>query len=238
MHAERAPEWAAQLGVIAPRAAVHAIALLVVVIGGRVTPAFTRNALPNASVRASGARDAVAIGSAGVALGLASLAAPPAALAASACALAALANAARMRGWATRAALTDPLLWILHAGYAWLVLGFALSGVAAWAPGRVAPSAALHAFSTGAVGTYVLGMMSRVALGHTGRPLALPRPMRIAFAAILVAGAVRVALPIAAPTQLAFAWELAGALWCVAFGLFLVAYARILVSPRPDGKPG
>ncbi|HEU4427584.1 MAG TPA: NnrS family protein, partial [Myxococcota bacterium] len=81
-------------------------------------------------------------------------------------------------------------------------------------------------------------MRSRVALGHTGRPLALPRGMGIAYAALLLAGAARVGIPLLVPTAMALAWDIAGALWCVAFGLFAVVYARILTSPRPDGRPG
>jgi uncharacterized protein involved in response to NO len=233
-----APDWAAALGIVAPRAAVHAIVLLVVVIGGRVTPAFTRNALATAAVRETDARDVVAIASAALALALAALTTPPPALIASACVAAAVANAARMHGWASLATRQQPLLWILHAGYAWLVVGLALTGVSAVRPGLVTPSAALHAFTAGAIGTYVLGMMSRVALGHAGRAFALPRGMLIAYAAILLAGGVRVALAVLAPTSLALAWEIAGALWCVAFGTYVVIYFRILTSPRPDGRPG
>jgi uncharacterized protein involved in response to NO len=239
VHARPAPGWAAALGIVAPRAGVHAIVLLIVVIGGRVTPAFTRSALQGvAAVRAPDARDPLAIASAAAALALAALASAAPGPVVGACALAAAANAARMAGWASRAALRDPLLWILHAGYAWVVVGLALTAASAAAPGVVAPTAALHAFSAGAIGTYVLGMISRVALGHTGRPLALPPLMRIAFAAVLLAGAVRVALPLLLPAAMALAWEIAGALWCVAFGLYFVVYVRILTSPRPDGRPG
>jgi uncharacterized protein involved in response to NO len=238
LHAERAPAWAAALGVVAPRAAVHAIVLLVVVIGGRVTPAFTRNALPGASVREPGTRDGAAIASAAVALALASSAHAPPALAAVACALAAALNAARMHGWATLATWRNPLLWILHAGYAWIVLGFALSAFAAVAPGNVAPTAALHAFSAGAIGTYILGMTTRVALGHTGRALALPRAMVAAYAAMLAAGASRVALPLLTPSAMALSWQIAGALWCLAFAIFGIVYFPILTTPRPDGRPG
>jgi uncharacterized protein involved in response to NO len=223
---------------VAPRAAVHAIVLLVVVIGGRVTPAFTRSALATAAVRETDTRDVVAIASAALALALAALTTPPPALIASACAAAAVANAARMHGWASLATRRHPLLWILHAGYAWLVVGLALTGFSAIRPGLVTPSAALHAFTAGAIGTYVLGMMSRVALGHAGRALALPRGMLLAYAAILLAGGVRVALAVLSPMSLALAWEIAGALWCVAFGTYGVVYFRILTSPRPDGRPG
>jgi uncharacterized protein involved in response to NO len=238
-HDASASRWVEALGVVAHRASVHAVVLLVVVIGGRVTPAFTRNALQGAAVvRAAGARDVVAIATAALALALAALAYAPPALVAAACSLAAAANAARMLGWASLATLREPLLWILHAGYAWIVVGFALSAAAAAAPGVVAPTAALHAFTTGAIGTYVLGMTSRVALGHTGRALVLPRAMLPAFAAVLLAGLARVAIPLLVPTAMALAWRIAGALWCIAFGLYAIVYFRILTSPRLDGRPG
>jgi uncharacterized protein involved in response to NO len=211
----------------------------VTVIGGRVTPAFTRNALQGAAaVRAPDARDVVAIASAALALVASVLSPLPAPLVAGLCGLAAVANAVRMGGWASLATRRDPLLWILHAGYAWLVAGHALTGLSALAPGLVPPAAALHAFSVGAIGTYVLGMISRVALGHTGRPLALPRSMLLAYAAVLAAGAARVAIPLIAPTAMALAWQIAGALWCLAFALYAFVYFPILTSPRPDGRPG
>jgi uncharacterized protein involved in response to NO len=238
-HAGSTARWADALGVIAPTAGVHAIVLLVIVIGGRVTPAFTRNALRGtASVRDADARDLAAIASAALALAAAALASAPPMLVGAACSLAALLNAARMRGWESRAALRDPLLWILHAGYAWVIAGLALTAAAAFAPGRVAPSAALHAFSAGAIGTYILGMTSRVALGHTGRALALPRAMCVAYAAVLAAGMARVAIPLLAPAAMALAWEIAGAAWCLAFAIYAVVYFPILTAPRPDGLPG
>src|SRR5690606_9850673 len=114
-----------------------------------------------------------------------------------------------------------PLLWSLHVAYAWLVV--ALLGLAAWHAGvPIAGSAVLHAFTVGTVGGLILAMMARVSLGHTGRPLAPPRPMAIAFAAVALAAAARVGLASGAP-RLGVA--LAAGAWCFGFGVFVIRYA-------------
>src|SRR5690606_21952517 len=95
-------------------------------------------------------------------------------IAASVALLAAVLNALRLARWGGWRCLGEPLLWILHLGYGWIVVALALKGLAPWLPG-VSPLLWLHAVGVGAMGTLILGVMTRVALGHTGRPLALPR---------------------------------------------------------------
>ena len=222
---------------MAARAAAFAAMAIVVIFGGRITPLFTRNALRGrATVRERGRLDDAAVA---CALALVPLALWPEARAPTAivAGLGAALNALRMRGWATRHTLDNPLLWVLHAGYAWAAVAMALWALAAARPDWILPSTALHAVTAGVLGTYTLGMMSRVTLGHTGRPLRAPRPMAAGYAAVLLAGAVRVAGPALAPGA---AWPLhaSGTLWTLAFVLFLVAYAPWLTAPRADGKPG
>lgn len=129
-----------------------------------------------------------------------------------------------------------PLVWILHAGYAWLVIGFFLYPLA-WA-GYLPHHAPVHALTAGALGSITLGMMSRVALGHTGRPLVAPSPMAWSFGVLQLAAALRVfgtLLPAEAwPTVVV----VSGLLWTLAFVLFLVTYFPVLVRPREDGAPG
>jgi uncharacterized protein involved in response to NO len=96
---------------------------------------------------------------------------------------------------------------------------------------------ATHALTAGAIGALTLGMMARVSLGHTGRPLTVGRPMTIAFAAITIAAAMRVAAPLL-PRHYLTLLIAAGVLWTGAFLVYLVKYARILVSPRVDGRAG
>ncbi|MHB1870258.1 MAG: NnrS family protein [Steroidobacteraceae bacterium] len=136
----------------------------------------------------------------------------------------------RWRGVATRA---EPLLLILHIGYAWLVLGVAALGVASLEPALPLP-AAIHALTAGAIGTMILGVMTRVSRGHTGRALAADRATVLIYALVVLAAGLRIAaaLPSAAALDLLRA---AAALWIGAFGLFAVRYAPLLLGPRRAG---
>ena len=221
------------------RGALLAAMTLMLVIGGRITPAFSGNWLrlrgrDPAVVRVVPRLEQATLGAMAAVL-VTQLAAAPPALAAGAALLAAAASGARLllwRGWAVR---EEPLLWILHLALAWIPAALIL--LAAAELGRAPATAWVHAAGTGAMGSLILGVMSRVALGHTGRPLRLPRGMTTAFVLILAAGVVRVLTALAA-----LPWrggvELAGALWTLAFAIFLVRYAALLASPRADGKPG
>ena len=213
------------------------IGAVIALIGGRVIPLFTVNGLrlPAAApvpsfepwLAMGGFVLLAVLAAAGVGL------APDLRLAPLLLALALLHGWRAVR-WYRPGIWRVPLLWSLHVAYAWLVV--ALLGLAAWHAGvPIAGSAALHAFTVGTVGGLILAMMARVSLGHTGRPLAPPRPMAIAFAAVAVATAVRVALAGVAP-RLAVA--LAAAAWCAAFGMFVVRYAPMLWRARVDGRPG
>src|SRR5690606_41455267 len=82
--------------------------------------------------------------------------------------IAALLHALRLAGWNPLATRRQPILWILHAAYAWMPIGFALLACAAL--GQVARPLALHAFAVGVIGGLIIGMTTRTALGHTGRP--------------------------------------------------------------------
>ena len=152
-------------------------------------------------------------------------------------AIAAAVHAIRLAGWYTRKYWAVPLLWILHLGYAWITLGFALLALSAAGMGAAAVSA-LHAFTAGGIGVLTLGMMARVSLGHTGRLLEPAPVMTLAFVAINLAALVRVLLPLFFPAAHAPGMAVAGLLWMAAFGVFVVVYAPMLLRPRADGKPG
>jgi uncharacterized protein involved in response to NO len=220
--------------------AIVFVAILILVIGGRITPSFTQNAMLRAgaagSVRGSPWLDRLAIGGA-VALALSELLAPRSAATAASAALAAGAALARMRGWQTRFALGDPLLWSLHLGHAWVALGFAAIALAdLGAP--VPPTLALHALTAGAMGAMILAVATRVALGHTGRPLVAPPSARLAYWLVNLGALARVLGPLLAPDAARAAWTLAGGLWAGAFAAFLAGYAGILLGPRLDGRLG
>jgi uncharacterized protein involved in response to NO len=214
---------------------VDLLLLLIAVVGGRVVPFFTERALADASPARRAWLEVLALGSLPLLAAARASGVSGGALAGLA-GLAALFHGLRLAGWHDRRVWSVPLLWVLHLGYAWLVLGLGLTAAAA--TGRVPASLALHAFTAGAIGSMTIGMMARVALGHTGRPLQ-PAPLTVAaFALVQAAAGVRVLVALAVPTLLPTLVALAGALWCLGFSLMLGVYAPILTRPRVDGRPG
>ena len=146
------------------------------------------------------------------------------------------ANLARVASWGGLATRARPILWILHLGYLWVALGLLFTGLGSWVPAL--GGVALHALTVGALGTLILGMISRVSLGHTGRPLVVSRAIVVAYVLITAAALTRVGLPLIAPSLYASSLVIAAGCWVGAFGLFAVVYWRILTTPRPDGAPG
>lgn len=221
--------WRATLG------ALDVVTLLILLISARVFPMFTRNATQVASIRNVPALDMATV-AAMAALAITDVAFPETragtALAGATAALA----LARSVPWGARHTARHPLLWILHAGHAWIVIGLGLRVAAAFT-GRVTASSAVHALTVGAIGCTTLGMMARVSLGHSGRTLVAPYPVALAFGALVLAGIVRVLGPFSLSIYPAMLY-LSGTLWSLAFATFTVVYARILVRPRIDGRPG
>ena len=216
---------------------VDLIVLLILIIGGRTFPMFTRNATGVATIRNIPWLDRTCI-AAMTALLLVEALMPAAEHAIAVLAgVVGLLAVARAIHWGARYSWRDPLLWVLHVGYAWLVLGLLLRA-AAGIFGELPGSAATHALTVGGIGTLTLGMMARVSLGHTGRMLVAPRPVTAACVAITLAALARVLVPWFAPAQYAVGLFAAGVLWVLAFAVFLVAYAPILFRPRVDGRPG
>jgi uncharacterized protein involved in response to NO len=129
------------------------------------------------------------------------------------------------RGWDTRA---EPLLWILHIGYFWLPTGVLLTALAPVLD--FSTSAGIHALTTGAIGTLILAVASRVALGHSGRALTSRPALTAAYVILTCAAVIRVA--VALTLFPAFGLHLAATLWIVAFAIFTVTYWPILTQPR------
>ena len=216
--------------------AVDMLALLITILGGRVTPAFTRGALESKGmgdvVTPSPRLGALAISAVSLMI-LADMAAIPwpglELLAALAALAAAAIGARRMAGWGTRHILDQPLVWALHLGYGWLVAGLALKGFAGL--GLIEAASATHGLTVGAVGTMTLAIMTRAGLGHTGRPM-VAAPLTVA-AYLLVTLA---ALARLADTEASM--MLAAGAWTTAYLCFVIVYAPIFLKPRPDGQPG
>ena len=219
------------------RIAIDLILLMIGVLGGRVIPSFTKNALPQARVNPCPKAGILALLFI-AALAVAEAATDNIAVTGSVALVAGLVNALRMRGWGTLATLRHPILWILHIGYAWLAAGLILRGVAELT-GLIPLDAGIHALTLGATGSMIIGMMSRVALGHTGRSIA-PRPLTVAaYWLVNAAALLRVVFALTGNDTLRAASLMgSGALWSLAFACFTIVYWPILSRPRADGRPG
>lgn len=141
----------------------------------------------------------------------------------------------RMRYYHSSKTLNDPMLWILHVGYLWLVLGLfllALTGL-----GILKIPVVIHALTTGCIGSMTLGMMCRVSLGHTGRPLIASKMTTVAFVLMQIAALMRVFGPLLAPDMSSSMYIGSASLWATCFFLFILVYSPALWQPRPDGRP-
>ena len=145
-------------------------------------------------------------------------------------------NLLRIANWYDSRIWYVPLLWVLYLGYAWIIIGFIclIFSAYAWLPTILA----LHAFTVGGIGVITLGMMARVALGHTGRALKASNVMAIAFIMLNLTTFFRVIFPALLPAWSENFLVLANYGWLAAFSLFVFYYTPILSSPRVDGQAG
>jgi len=134
----------------------------------------------------------------------------------------------RWKGWA---ALGEPLIWVLHLGYAWLAIALTLLGLAGLTDG-VPETAAIHALTTGAFGTMILAVMTRASLGHTGRAVTAGPGTTAIFILITLAAILRVVAPFLNDPGLSALLWMGGIAWAAAYGLFSVLYFQALVQPR------
>jgi len=216
------------------RLGLAVVAVLVALIGGRVVPSFTRNALAKAGATSLpapiGPIDALHMAATVIAVLI--WAALPDGMATGIALLTASAlGFIRLARWRGHMALDEPLLWSLHLGYLWLVAALALLGAAALSE-AIPVTAGMHALTAGAFGTMILAVMSRATLGHTGRPLTAGKGLAGAYVFVGLAALFRIAAALtdqATDTLLA----LAAGSWCVAFFAFLAVCGPMLVQPRP-----
>lgn len=230
----------AVLGVIDadPLNAMHfALALVVMletVIGGRVIPMFTFNSLRGIRQWRNANFDLAA--AVVTALALVLWAAGVGGWAAVVSLIAALMQLVRWGGWNPWPTRKVPLLWILHASYLWIPLGLGLLAAAQW--GILPRSAGIHALAIGATGGLIIGMITRTALGHTGRMLVAGRIETIAYGLVQIAALARVLTVAAIPAATMGGIHLAATAWTLAFALYLWRYTPFLLNSRVDGKAG
>jgi uncharacterized protein involved in response to NO len=215
------------------RLALSVVVMLIALIGGRIIPSFTGNWLGKRDEPrppAFGRFDRLTLIVTGVALVLWSAAASQP-LVASVLALAAIANAVRLARWRGHRTLSEPLLWILHFGYAWMPIGLALLATSQLTP-QVPQSAAVHALTAGLMAVMIVAVSSRATLGHTGRLLHAGIGTTAIYLLILGAAITRVVSslwPVYSMELLAFS----GGLWIAGFALYLLLYGPMLTLPDP-----
>ncbi|TAH48982.1 MAG: NnrS family protein [Betaproteobacteria bacterium] len=230
----------AQLGVVAvdPLKTLHfalgLIVLLETIIAGRVVPMFTANALRGVKQWRNKGFDYTAIGFTAAALVLWAGEAGP--WAAAVAVIAALLQFVRAGGWNPWATRVNALLWILHVSHLWIPVGLLLLAATQW--GLLPRSAGVHALAIGATGGLIIGMITRTALGHTGRMLVAGPVETAAYVLVQIAAVARVLTVAAIPAAATGGVHLAATLWAIAFALYAWRYFPFLTRARVDGKPG
>lgn len=224
----------------ASRLGVDLVLILVTVIGGRIVPAFTGNALRRAGSPVApvsrGWLEIVTIGSV-AAIAVCDLFAPDSTIAGVIAAVAAAAHATRLAGWRSFRVRGEPILWVLHVAYAWIPVALALKAFwllsdAGWA------AKWQHALTFGAFSTMILAVMTRASLGHTGRPLVVSRAISVAYALLTFGALLRVFGGAWTPQYYLWTLTASGLCWTLSFAIFVWVYGPILISPRPDGRQG
>ncbi|ESZ20080.1 NnrS [Mesorhizobium sp. L48C026A00] len=215
------------------RLALGAIAMLLALVGGRIVPSFTRNWLvKNGGTRlpaSFGASDKAALAT--TAAGAAAwVAVPDSTAAGGMLGLSGVLLAARLARWQGQHTTREPIVLILHIGYAWLGFALLLLGGSVLFSG-LPESAALHALTAGAIGTMTLAVMTRASLGHTGREIVADRTVLAAYIAVTLGAVLRVAAPLAGDWH-AHLLICGGALRSAAFLLFAIRYAPVLWGRR------
>lgn len=216
------------------RLAVGAFVGLIMLIGGRIIPSFTRNWLSRMrSPRLPAAfglidKGALIISDAALLLWTVW---PAAAATGVLFLIAAIVQCVRLYRWAGIQAWREPLVLVLHLGYAFIPLGFLLGAVSILLPGTLAGTSALHAWTVGAIGLMTLAVMTRATRGHTGRVLTASTFTVAIYGAMIVATLLRLGAAVA-PEAYGIMLEAAGFAWIAAFALFLLEYGPMLIKPR------
>jgi len=222
-----------------PRASLQTgldvILFILAVMSGRVIPMFTNNGVPGVAATRHPVLEKLALG--GVLLLLAAdvLQWPLGIVGAIALIVAAV-HAARLYLWQPWLTFGTPIVWVLHVAYAWIVVHLVLRGLAALGlPGELL---AIHALTIGAIGGMTIGMMTRTARGHSGRPLVADRFEVASYVLVALAAAIRVFGGMLLPDAYVATVIASGLCWSAAFALYAVRYWPVLSRPRLDGKPG
>lgn len=217
---------------------VDAMVVLVALMGGRVTPSFTSSFLGHADpalkiAQRPGLDRAVMAATWGVLV--IDFVWPERWLGGGMALIASVLHLVRLSGWQSLRTLGNPIVWVLHLGYLWLVIGLALKGLADF--DVLSQTGALHALTIGGIGTMTMAIMTRASLGHTGRSVVARPLIVVAYILLSIAALARLAVMVWPEATMELV-VVAGAAWILAFAAFFVIYAPILMRPRIDGRPG
>ncbi len=229
-HVETATDGTADYG---KRIGIAAAILLISLIGGRIVPSFTTNWLvkrgPNALPAPFGKFDVATIASSALAL-LAWIFAPASLVTGVACGIVGVLHLIRLVRWRGYRTLGEPLVTILHIGYLFVPVGFLLMALAIAFPAIVAPVAAVHAWTAGAIGVMTLAVMTRASLGHTGHELTASPATLAIYSCVIIGAAARIAAAFGIAPQIMLHTAATG--WILAFGGFAVMFGPMLLRPR------
>lgn len=232
--------WQAATGESAARAAgfrmmLSAAVMMISVIGGRIVPSFTRNWLAGQGHAARPAPPMARLDKAALVVALLALVlwifAPSSALSGGALILSGLVQAARLARWCGHHCLSEPLVWVLHAGYAFVPAGALALGCAILWPDTIDLATGQHLWMAGAIGLMTLAVMTRATLGHTGRDLRAGPGTTMIYLALISAVLARV-LAGMFPSSAELLFALSGGLWSLAFLGFSLLYGPLLLRPR------
>lgn len=215
--------------------AIHIVIIMITVIGGRVIPFFSQKAIIGYKRRQIRFLDLASIISAFF-YAVSQYWNDTSILTFFLALLAGTLNLLRLGAWYNKQIWKKPILWILFVSYFWLVIGFYLSALAAIS--KIPFSIALHAFTAGTISAMIIGMISRVSLGHTGREIKASHLTVAAYICVLIAALLRVFAALALPNYYLEIMLTAGIFWILSFLIFLFVYAPMLLSPRIDGREG
>ena len=214
--------------------------MMIAVIGGRVVPSFTRNWLVKRQGIVLPAPPMQGFDKAALVVLLAALilwvAWPVAMLTGIALALAGGLHVVRLARWAGHRTLAEPLVTVLHAGYAFVPLGALALAAEIAIPGSVGMAGAQHLWMAGAIGLMTLAVMTRATLGHSGQALTAGPGTVMIYVALIVAVLARVAAGMW-PGHAHGLHMVSGLGWIVAFGGFALVYGALLLR-RPATAKG
>jgi uncharacterized protein involved in response to NO len=222
------------------RLGLAVVLVLVTLIGGKIIPSFTRNWLVKRGATALPTPPMQRFDKAVIAATIAALAcwvfAPTDPFTGAALLAMGALHVARLIRWRGTATLTEPLVWVLHAAYAFIPLGAFCIALSILAPQILPQAAAVHVWTAGAIGLMTVGVMTRASRGHAGHPLEADGRTAMIYLALIGSVLLRVAADLM-PHLRGALLDGAGLLWTVCFAGFVVFYGPMLLRAKKDAAP-